>query len=68
MDFRDLGTVRERLAVARRASLVGAIIAGFPKITAKAPPFSLVATTGQSSYPLNSENAKPPGTSTVYLS
>src|SRR3984893_2574036 len=32
------------------------------------PSFSLIAITGQSSYPLNSENASPSGTLTVYLS
>src|SRR5215472_1462850 len=49
-------------------SLKAAIATGFPRITAYTPPFSLIATTGQSSYPLNSENASPPGTCTVYLS
>ena len=37
-------------------------------ITAILPPFSLIAITGQPSYPLNSENASPPGTCRVYLS
>ena len=37
-------------------------------IAAILPPFSLIAITGQSSYPLNSENASPFGTCTVYLS
>jgi hypothetical protein len=41
---------------------------GFPVITAILPPFSLIAITGQSSYPLNSENASPFGTCRVYLS
>ena len=36
-------------------------------ITAILPPFSLIAMTGQPSYPLNSENASPFGTRTVYL-
>jgi hypothetical protein len=43
-------------------------IAGFPTITAIRPSFSLIAITGQSSYPLNSENASPFGTCKVYLS
>src|ERR1700732_579581 len=37
-------------------------------ITANLPPFSLMAMTGQPSYPLNSANASPPGTCRVYLS
>ena len=41
---------------------------GFPRIAAIFPPFSLIAITGQPSYPLNSEKARPFGTSTVYLS
>ena len=41
---------------------------GFPKIAANLPLLSLIEMTGQSSYPLNSENASPPGTCTVYLS
>src|ERR1700733_13116399 len=49
---------------ARRAS----IMTGFPKIAANLPPLSLVEMTGQSSYPLNSENAGPLGICTVYLS
>src|SRR5262245_55538101 len=32
------------------------------------PSFSLIAITGQPSYPLNSENASPPGTCRAYLS
>jgi hypothetical protein len=68
MDFRHLGPVREKLAVpgtpARRAS----IMTEFPKIAANTPLLSLVEMTGQSSYPLNFENASPPGTCTVYLS
>src|ERR1700733_11574103 len=41
---------------------------GFPRIAAILPPFSLMATTGQLSYPLNSENASPFGTLSAYLS
>src|ERR1700681_1273502 len=37
-------------------------------ITAILPPFSLMAITGQPSYPLNSANASPPGICRVYLS
>ena len=37
-------------------------------IMAILPPFWLTAMTGQSSYPLKSENASPPGTCRVYLS
>src|SRR4029077_10977913 len=44
------------------------IISGFPTNTAISPSFSPIAITGQSSYPLNSENASPFGTCTVYLS
>ena len=40
----------------------------FPTITAIAPWFSLIAITGQLSYPLNSENASPFGTLNAYLS
>lgn len=45
-----------------------AIISGFPRIMAIMPPFRLIAMTDQSSCPLNSEKASPPGTSRVYLS
>src|SRR5579862_9918731 len=45
------------------------IISGLPRITAiTLPGISLTETTCQDSYPLNSENASPPGTFTVYLS
>src|SRR4029078_969669 len=37
-------------------------------MTASTPSVLLTATVCQSSYPLNSENARPPGTCTVYLS
>src|ERR1700733_1347110 len=40
----------------------------FPRIMAILPPFALTAMTGQSSYPLNSANASPPGICRVYLS
>src|SRR3984957_21272884 len=49
-------------------ALRASIIVGFPRITATTPPFSLIAIADQSSYPLNSENASPPGTCTAYLS
>src|SRR5262249_43590198 len=41
---------------------------GLATITAIRPSFSLMATTGQLSYPRNSENASPPGTFNAYLS
>ena len=42
---------------------------GFARITAiTCSPVWLMETTGQRSYPLNSENVSPPGTCTVYLS
>src|SRR6185503_7735045 len=41
---------------------------GLARITATSLSFWLVATTCQPSYPLNSENASPPGTFKVYLS
>ena len=37
-------------------------------IAAILPPFRLIEITAQSSYPLNSEKARPPGTLTEYLS
>src|SRR6185369_15748693 len=43
-------------------------IAGFPRIAATAGPFWLMLISCQLSYPLNSENARPLGTFTVYLS
>src|ERR1700748_1650840 len=44
------------------------IINGLARIIANACSVLLTETDCQSSYPLNSENASPPGTDTVYLS
>src|SRR5580658_1593353 len=48
--------------------LYASIIAGFPRIAASLSPLWLREITGQFSYPLNSENARPFGTLRVYLS
>src|SRR6185503_5305557 len=42
-------------------------MAGLARIAANRPPSSLTETSGQLSYPLNSENASPPGTLRSYL-
>jgi hypothetical protein len=43
------------------------IISGLARVTASSLSLWLMETVGQLSYPLNSENASPPGTCTVYL-
>jgi hypothetical protein len=68
MNLRHLGAVGKRFAVAGNAGLVASIIAGFPRIEEISPPFSLIEIVSQLSYPLNSENASPFGTLTLYLS
>ena len=45
-----------------------AIIAGLPRIMATTFAFRLMEIACHLSYPLNSENASPPGTFTLYLS
>src|SRR3954451_25137876 len=42
-------------------------MAGLARIAANSPPSWLTETRGQLSYPLNSENARPPGTFRSYL-
>src|SRR5689334_22926628 len=43
------------------------IISGLARVTASSLSLWLMATVGQLSYPLNSENASPPGTCTAYF-
>ena len=55
-------------AIAFLAGLGLSIIVGLPRITATTRSFRLMEMACHPSYPLNSENARPPGTFTVYLS
>jgi hypothetical protein len=56
------------LPFAGKPDLKAAIIAGLPTMTATAFSVELVEMASQLSNPLNSENARPPGTFTLYLS
>ena len=67
VDFGHLGPVRDRLTIGRAAGSAS-IITGLPRITATTLSFRLIEIACHASYPLNSENASPPGTFTVYLS
>jgi len=68
MDLGHLGSIGERLAIARNPGLIRIIMVGLARMTAIAGPSSLMETASQLSYPLNSENASPPGTFALYLS
>jgi hypothetical protein len=68
LNLGDLGAVRKGFPLAGMPDLYAAIIVGFATIALSRSSVWLTATICQSSYPLKSENGRPLGTSTAYLS